>query len=291
MREAQRLSLAFGLMSLAAVAAGAWICARHDVPASVWGRNLAAWLGGGLVALAIARWAGARFLAGVLVASVAGLVATFASAGQLGVHRWVGLGPLTVNVAMLLAPAALVSVAVMRQRLWPWLAALAGLGLLVLQPDASQATAFAAALIALALRRGEGAPRRRAFAALSAALAAVAWLRPDPLEPVPEVEQILQLAYAVAPTAAGFALVALLAAAAAPGVLARNGGADAQAAGFALSVYLLLTALMPFLGAFPTPLVGVGLSPVLGWWLGLGALAAVVRRSSCAERAAASPRA
>jgi hypothetical protein len=287
MNEVRKLFVGFGALSLIAVAVGAWVCVQNDVPAVVWGRNLGAWLVGAVAAFSIARWAGARVFAAILLATMLGLAGTLVSAGQLGVHRWVALGPLAVNMAMLLAPSALVSIAAMRDRLWPWLAALAGLGLLVVQPDASQATAFAAALVALALRGGEGVPRRRAIAALAAVLAAAAWLRPDPLEPVPEVELILQLAYAITPLAAGLALAILLAAAATPGVLARTCGGDARAAGLALSVYLLLTAAMPFLGAFPTPLVGVGLSPVLGWWLAVGALAAVVRRSSCADHRAA----
>ena len=30
---------------------------------------------------------------------------------------------------------------------------------------------------------------------------------------------------------------------------------------------------MPFLGAFPAPLLGLGMSPIIGAWLGVGLLA------------------
>jgi hypothetical protein len=108
-------------------------------------------------------------------------------------------------------------------------------------------------------------------------LVAAAWLRPDPLQPVPEVEEILQLAYAVSPVLAGLALTALLLFALTPGGLLRGAPHHAAVAGGGLSLYLLLSALTPFLGAFPVPLVGVGLSPVLGAWIGVGALAALLR--------------
>jgi hypothetical protein len=58
---------------------------------------------------------------------------------------------------------------------------------------------------------------------------------------------------------------------------AREGSPDARIAGGALSLYFLICAFMPFVGAFPVPLVGVGLSPVLGAWVALGALASMMR--------------
>ena len=47
-------------------------------------------------------------------------------------------------------------------------------------------------------------------------------------------------------------------------------------AGRALAVLLLGAAVGPALGHFPTPLVGLGLSPILGAWLGVGLLCAVM---------------
>ncbi|MGA0605166.1 hypothetical protein ACO2Q0_04120 [Phenylobacterium sp. VNQ135] len=277
MRPAHKLLLVFGGLSLIAVALGAWVCAQHGIAPGVWARNLVAWVIGAAAAVAIGRWAGPRFFGAVLVATTIGIGATLVGAGQLGVHRWIALGPLTINVAMLIAPAAVVAVAVSGCRLWPWLAALACLALLVWQPDASQATAFGAALVVLSLRTGRGAAVRRGVATLAAAVAAIGWLRPDPLAPVPEVEEILWLAYGVSPAVAAVALAALVASALTPATFGRPREPDVRAAAVALSVYFLLGAVMPFLGAFPTPLVGVGLSPVLGDWLGVGALAAMLR--------------
>jgi hypothetical protein len=42
----------------------------------------------------------------------------------------------------------------------------------------------------------------------------------------------------------------------------------------ALSACFAATALAPFFGAYPVPLAGYGLSFVIGWWLGIAALAA-----------------
>ena len=74
----------------------------------------------------------------------------------------------------------------------------------------------------------------------------------------------------------GLALILLAVFTAAPAVLTR---ADARLklAGGALSLCLAAWAVTPLFGAFPVPLVGVGMSPILGAWLGVGLLAAATR--------------
>ena len=98
-------------------------------------------------------------------------------------------------------------------------------------------------------------------------------MRPDPLNPVPEVEGILQLAFAVSPALAGGGLISLLAFSASPAWM-MWGNPKSRLTGEALSLYLFVAAVMSFMGAYPVPLVGVGVSSVLGSWLAIGALLA-----------------
>lgn len=276
-----RFLAGFGLLSLLTVATGCAIAAAHGVGAGSWARNLVAWGVG-----AAAAWAVARrpvLLPAFLLAAPAALATTLLNAPQDGVHRWIDVGPLHINAAAALLPAAAVALAALRDRRWSWLAAAAILGLLVLQPDASQATAFGAAMIVvLASSRAPGTLRAGGIAATVLAVAA-AWLRPDPLAPVPEVEEIISLAWAWAPLAAA-AAVALLAATALWPLRIAVGDRPAKVAALALAACGALSALAPAFGAFPVPLVGIGMSPVLGFWLGAGALAAADRcgREECA---------
>ena len=53
---------------------------------------------------------------------------------------------------------------------------------------------------------------------------------------------------------------------------------DESAAALALSAYFVFSALTPLFGAFPVPLVGIGVSPVIGFWMGAGLLAAIASR-------------
>jgi hypothetical protein len=151
---------------------------------------------------------------------------------------------------------------------------------LCLQPDASQATAFAAAmLVALG-----GTPRLGSVGVATGlcvgTMAALSWFRPDPLAPVPEVEGVLLLAQGISPLLAGFCGLFLLVAEIAPLMACRKANPSARKAARALSAYFLVCGAMPFVGAFPVPLVGVGVSPIVGYWLGVGTLAAVCREDA-----------
>lgn len=266
----------FGAASLAAVAVGAVVCAFADVPRALWLRNLAGWAVGAGAALAIAAAYRPVFLTVALWLAPLGLLAAFLGPNQLGVHRWIPVGPLTMNAAMMLLPSAVVALAVLEKgRLAPWLAGFAALAVLAAQPDASQATASTAAMIGIAAISSRKPLVRLGLVTAAGGLAAVAWLRPDPLAPAPEVEGILGLAMELSPLFAGMAVLSLAAASAAP----LAAGAR-QIPAVALSLCLLASAVTPFLGAFPVPLVGVGLSPILGAWLGVGLLAGLVRRSA-----------
>jgi hypothetical protein len=269
------LLLAFGLASLAAVALGAWICAASGVASASWVRNLIAWGAGALLAGGLA-FAGGRPLSMImtLLAAPAGLAATFLNPDQLGVHRWIDAGPLHVNVAMLLLPPAIVALAgLARERLWPWLAAVVCLALLIFQPDASQALALAASAAVIAAMMVRGLPVRLALFAVLAGLAPLAWFRPDPLPPVAEVEGLVGLAFRISPLAGAGVLLLLAAVVAVPVLFVRSTETSVRAASLGLAACLLLWAVAPFLGAFPVPLAGIGMSPIVGAWLGVGLLA------------------
>ncbi len=277
--------LVLGGLSLVAVLAGVVVCALSGVPAAVWGRNLAAWVIGGGLAVLMRRTDSRLHL--VVLATATGLLAlTLLGPGQLGVHRWVAAGPASFNVAMLMLPAVLASLAWLGKRsIWWWGVPLALMAILVAQPDRSQATAFGAGVSWLALRSRIPLPVLVGACVAIALLAIGAWFRPDPLAPVPEVEGIVKLAYSLSPAFAAIAFVSLVLFSLAPAALTRTGPPAGRWSGEALSVYFLICAAMPFLGAYPVPLVGMGMSPILGAWLAAGVLAAGAKGS----RASAGP--
>ena len=252
--------LLFGLFSLGAVSVGALVCIMSDVPIGLSVRNLAAWVIGGLTAATIARTAGPRALPYILWTAPLALAASFLGPDQEGVHRWVSAGPVTLNVAMLVLPMAVVALAgLCRARRWTWLPALLGLGVLAWQPDASQATSLGLAILFLAGVNVVGVKLKTGVALAAPGLVAAAWLRPDPLQPVPEVEDVLELAWGLSPLLAGLALALLAGFAVAPILAARRAPGDLRIAAAALSLCLAAWIVTTFAGHFPVPLAGVGL--------------------------------
>jgi hypothetical protein len=231
-----------------------------------WAVNLAAWVVGLGAAAATSRATFGRWWPAL---ALIGVIATFLFTGMSGVHRWIGLGPVRLNAAELLLPVAVVALPSDKGLVSVVLAALI-LVALALQPDASQAVAFAGggiAAFAASGNRGCGW-----IAAVFAAIAALSFVRPDPLAPMPEVEGIVALAFAMSPAIAALAVTALAATSVAPLAAARSPSA------WGLTAYLLLSALAPMFGNVPVPLVGMGVSTILGAWLGFGALMGAMRR-------------
>lgn len=270
-RSGRLLLLLFGLASLAAVVIGAVVCAASGVPAGSWGRNIVAWAVGAVLAVSVAIFARTGFSTITLWAAPLGLLVTLVSPDQEGVHRWIDLGPLHINMAMLLLPGMIVALAASPERRLLWAAFLVALTVLAIQPDASQAATLAAVGAVIAMIGAKPPLIRWGVPVASAGLATVAWLRPDPLQPVAEVEGIVRLAYSVSPLLAGVAVLSLAAVATVPGL------ATQRMAGAALGLCFLLWALAPLFGAFPVPWVGIGMSPIVGGWLGVGLLAAAMR--------------
>jgi cell division protein FtsW (lipid II flippase) len=264
------------LTSLAAVLAGAAILASFGLPSSAWMRNVAAWLVGAVLAFTLLLTGRHRVVSSVVTgAAVAGLAATFLGPPQEGVHRCVDLGPLHISMAALLLPAALVALAFEDVPDRARLAVAAVLAaLLILQPDASQATSFLLGASILFLRRAETAKARLTIVAAALAAAVAAWIRPDALQPVPEVELVFSIGWTLAPVLAAVAALALAATCFVPLSIRPSAGEEARDAALALAAYMAAAALCPLFGAFPVPLVGIGMSFVVGYWLAIGLLCA-----------------
>ncbi|HEY0016141.1 MAG TPA: hypothetical protein VGC13_07465 [Longimicrobium sp.] len=269
-------ALPYLLAPVPALVVGVLIMRMSDVPAVVWGQNLAAWAVGALLCLGFARPRASTSrgtgLAVVAVLTVAALAATLLAPGVDGVHRWLPLGPVRLHTAAVLLPLLLVALqGLSRARGW-WLSALVALGVaavLLLQPDAAQATAFAAAALVLLLPGAGRDPLRLAGMLALPVLAGLSWLRRDPLAPVPHVEEIVGLAAGLGAGWAVAAVVSLLVLPL-PFLLAARG--VARQASLALGAYVAVTVLAAFVGVFPVPVMGYGVSPILGYFAGAALL-------------------
>lgn len=263
----------FGAASLFAIILGAIAMAQADVPLGIWIRNPIAWLVASVLAIFLASrgWLGAAMppIAVIVVAL------SLLGPGQEGVHRWLDLGPIQLNAAALVLPAAIVAFSRTSSTvILPCFVLIAVL--LAWQPDISQLAGFSLAAIVLASTLRNGKLMLAASVILAAAAIALCLVRPDPLAPVAHVEGIFALAWSQSP---GLALVmgASLAAAAFSPLIVWSAHPLGQIAPLALAIYFAVTGAAFLFGAYPVPLAGFGLSFVIGWWLGNAALC--VRRA------------
>ena len=267
----RRIWLGYALFSLAAVASGTvTLFLSESLPLFV-ALNGIAWVAGAVLSFVILIFGGQWVRLSVLPIAVAALAAVFLFPDVDGVHRWLDLGPLAVNAAALFLPITIVAMAQtgIRKPLSIGTAALI-LTILIFQPDASQATAFAIA-VALIVAYAGVSPRARVIAlGLLLATIALAWARSDALQPVPESELVFDLAWQVSPVLVFVGVVALAGVALIP--LARRSPLPPTGETQALTGYFLATALCTLAGHYPVPLVGLGMSFVIGYWLGIGLL-------------------
>lgn len=149
---------------------------------------------------------------------------------------------------------------------------LATQGIHLLQPDAGQASSVAAASLVLFLS-GSGNRVSQACAAASLAAPIATWMRFDPLQPAPFVEDIVSRAFAVDWWLGCLGLVSIAAAALAPMASAHPAMAPTSTlATRVLTAYFVTAALVVVFGQFPVPLFGFGASSILGAFFGLAAL-------------------
>lgn len=207
---------------------------------------------------------------------------TFFDAGFDGVHRWFRVGPLRLHPAAMSIPLLLWILVVLleKKRLSSALLIFSGaMALHVAQPDAGQATALAAGGLVLAAIIDESIGIRIALAGMGLVGAGFSWMRPDPLAPVPMVEDIVSVAFAMN---RGLGIAAVLALTLLPLSAVLFGRQFKPRSmptiyGFVLGAYLLASIVVVGVGEFPTPVLGFGASPILGAIWGLALLGRVAR--------------
>ncbi len=282
--QARAASLSF----LGAGAIGVLLLARNGASQRQLALQVTALVGGAIVAWTLARLGRDRLLQWGTHAALLGLVllgATLFGDGLMGVHRWIGAGPFRLHASSLACPLLLAGIALLHSN-----GRHAGASALVVvaqtihfcQPDAGQATAFAAGVIAVLAVK---ASRPFVGALFAIALAGATWTRPDPLVGVPTVEGVVRLA---GDLGRPFQVVAIASLAAIPIALATRmppaGEAASRSVGAGLVAYVAVIMLVPIAGNFPVPVMGFGVSPILGVAVTLGAMGALARRAAGTER-------
>lgn len=180
-----------------------------------------------------------------------------------GVRRWLQVGPLLIQPAMIVLPPMMWLYA-RDDTLWVGRGlVMAAAGLLALQPDQAGGLALAAAIGTCVILRRQTADAM----VMAAALAFQGWagMGADPLAAVPHVELAAETVFAANPVIGAAAWIVLLSLPF-PFMLYRRGN---PANAMLTSVWIGLVAAAIFKN-YPEPIIGYSASLALGWMISLG---------------------
>lgn len=267
MTVARGRALGIGVL---AVLAGAAFLFVAGAPAGLIVRNLVAFAAGlalGTIGLAFQPPRVPPFLPRLALTVVMLVIVLLVGVSVDGVQRWIRFGPVTLQPALILLPTLFSTLGDDRGG-WRRAALLVPAGLIALQPDAG--TLFALALTLWILRRFD--PARPALIAALGATALTAWCLLDYAnpEPVRFVEATAALALETGPLAIALHLTASLLMLV-PFVLHRS------REGWALLTFFAALATAAVLGAFPMPVAGAAVSPLVGYGAALALLFLPIR--------------
>lgn len=271
MRSAGAVPLALGTLAVLTGAAFLWDVGALPGMAS---RNVASFLLGLPVGWAAHHASHRRHGAEILFALASAVLATVLIVGTEveGVKRWLPLGSVHVQPALILAPLLLALVASREGRHWRPLVLLP-VALIAAQPDGATSVALAAGVATLmaaaSSRARRGWSQRRIAIAAGALILAVLGLivagvtTPPPVAFVEGTVEIALLSGAPAMSLHTLTIALMIAA-----LLDRHDPARAS-----LATYFGMSALAAVFMAFPMPLAGAGPSHVIGFGIAVGWLA------------------
>ena len=229
--------------------------------------NIAALLGAILILATISVSRESARLSFLYVAALLLLTTTFFGVETGGGSRWIRLGPLLLQPAMLLLPAMLCLFAGKPDNLGLFAIAIAALAL-ALQPDRSMTGTMLFATTALLVIKRQWPVISASI--ISAAAFAVSLAQPDDLPAILFVEGVYQ---SVFKTHFLFGLLCICASAILPLALLSRNNNIALSSAFTFAATWAGVMLFAVAGNYPVPFIGYGASAILGYALSIAATA------------------
>lgn len=243
--------------------------AGNDVPISISLQNLTAMLIFGLLAIfLIIR--NIRCNDKIIISiSLILLIFTLSGNGLDGVHRWVKLGIISVNIAMIVLPITLVALygLLTKRKTQYSMFVIVGIAiLLALQPDASQLMGFSIPVIIILFDKKIkiNGIIRYVVSLLLVFLLILSWVFVDNLAPVSYVEGILGLISNISPILLVLGLLSLILVPL-PFILFQP--EEFRLLSICIGLYYILIMISTLFGNFPVPFMGYGISPIIGYFI------------------------
>lgn len=260
-------------LTIPSIAIGVLAMYQNHVPVAIWGQNIGCLILMSVISLFMITHkfnnTGNRYNQLLLPAAIIALILTFANQGMDGVHRWISIGAVKLNVAMIVLPVILLElykVLKIRGLTYAGVSALIILLVLFFQPDASQLTGFAIPTMIMLSLNTRSKKIRFLITGVSVLFIVLSWIRLDHLPPVDYVERILMM---VADMGGIWFVSGIISLAILPAPFLLFPPKHAVSVSRYIGCYYIVILLSTLFGNFPVPLMGYGISPIVGYYLSL----------------------
>lgn len=255
------------LLMLPAILVGALAMISFGVASSVWIQQILIWFIGTVIsAVYLISYKNKKSREGNLVyilILLVLLILPFLFNDLDGVHRWLNLGPINLYIASIILPLLIILLwQIASNKREPYI--IVTLLILLFQPDAGQLTAFAGVSVLLVWRSINNRLVIVLTTLVIALLVGFSWYFLDDLAPVPFVEQIIFLVADMGNVWLIIGILSLIMLLLPFFLYGRE-----NIISLSLGIYFSLTMMVTFPGHFPMPVMGFGISPIIGYFIAL----------------------
>jgi cell division protein FtsW (lipid II flippase) len=261
------------LITIPSVVIGAAAMYYNKVPTSIWAQNVAYLLIAGLISyfavLSKPKARGSKYYNISIIISIILILLTFISAGMEGVHRWVSIGIIRFNVSMIVLPIIIISTWRLLEANQLWAAVITTLAvsiLMLVQPDASQLTGFAIPMMVMLYNKVDKKLLRLFILGVLAVLIILSWVFLDNLPAVAYVEGIVGLLGNIGLLWSVLGVITLIIL---PVPFILFPPKNLILPSICLGLYFILILISTLFGNFPVPLMGYGISPIIGYFISI----------------------
>lgn len=250
-----------------AIFIGTLAMVSYGVPSSIWIQNIFIWIAGTVLgSVFIMRNRGRNLPNGnsryaMMIAAL--LVLPFFFQGLEGVHRWLTFGPINIYIASIVCPLLIIhlwKLTLKNREYYVFGLTFISLIILLFHPDASQLTAFACAAFIILWKKMNKRMIKLLCITYTVVLVTASWIFPDELAPVPYVEDIIFLVADLGNVWFIMGILSLILL-----LIPFFFYGKKSIVSLSLGVYFLIMMIVTFIGNFPMPIMGYGISPIIGY--------------------------
>lgn len=240
---------------------------HENIPSVIWIQNVAFILLATIVCFFVLRLRMKFNYKIIVFVTIFLLGLTFIGPNIDGVHRWLRIPFFTLNIATIVIPITIVAFYRLieeKQYVLSLMGTIVIAVFLFLQPDASQLLAFSLPMIVQLLKSKISKVITTSFSIVLLLLTVKSWIELDSLQPVNYTEGILTMVYDTSIVLYIIGIASLLWIPICFLVLCQK---QSRNIFVGITTYYWMMIFATFVGNFPVPFMGFGLSPILGFYI------------------------